>query len=216
MLNSIQNGDWSNSVPGRQIPKGSLLKHWPNSCDEEVFAIIFRASNGKLLKKIKYIKTEQINLREWQKWWQLLILYINIATLQCYAWESRMYSNNYQALNSMGTGYNCIHMWRVALCTDADILGNSNNLLYHYKFGICIHQKYQYDISQLCIPRWQDAVYNINQICQGYSLMRKPSKCVCVYLCRYQLKFSIVTNVVSNIYRTTNEFFPNTIIYLTR
>ena len=29
----------------------SLLKRWLNSSDEEVFAIIFRASDGKLLKK---------------------------------------------------------------------------------------------------------------------------------------------------------------------
>ena len=37
--------------------------------------------------------------------------------------------------------------------THVDILHNSINLLYPYKFGICIYQKYQYDISQLCMPR---------------------------------------------------------------
>ena len=69
-----------------------LLKRWLNSSDGEVFAIIFWASDGKLLKNIKSIKTAQINLREWQRWQQLLILYINIVTLWCYSWESRMYS----------------------------------------------------------------------------------------------------------------------------
>ena len=36
---------------------------------------------GSYLKKIKYIKTAHIYLREWQKWQQLLIQYINIVTL---------------------------------------------------------------------------------------------------------------------------------------
>ena len=77
--------------------------NWLNSSDE-VFSIIFWASDGKLLKNkiIQYIKTAQINLREWQKLQQLLILYINIGTLWCYSWENWMYSNNYQALNSAG------------------------------------------------------------------------------------------------------------------
>ena len=29
MLNSILNGDWSNSVPGRQFPRGAALGHLP-------------------------------------------------------------------------------------------------------------------------------------------------------------------------------------------
>ena len=65
-----------------------------------------------------------------------------------------MYSNNYQALNSAGNGYNCIHTY---VRTHADILCNSNNVLYHYKFGICSYQKYKYDISQLCILGWLDS-----------------------------------------------------------
>ena len=59
---------------------------------------------------------------------------------------------------------------------------------------------------------YQGAVYNINQICQGYILIPKPLKC----LFMYQLKFAIVTNIVSNIYRNINKFLPITIIYFTR
>ena len=39
-----------------------------------------------------------------------------------------------------------------------------------------------------------------------------PLKC----LFMYQLQLAIVTNGISNIYRTTSKFLPNTIIYFTR
>ena len=40
---------------------------------------------------------------------------------------------------------------------------------------------------------------------------------ICLYaMGMYQLKFVIVTNIVSNIYRTFNKFLPNTIIYFNR
>ena len=73
--------------------------------------LFFEQVMGSFLKKIKYIKTAQMYLREWQKWQQLLIPYINIVTFWCYSWESRMYSNNYHVLNSVFNGYNCIHMY---------------------------------------------------------------------------------------------------------
>ena len=126
----------------------SLLKHWLNSSDEEVFAIIFWARDGKLLKKIKYIKTEQIYLREWQKWQQLLIVYINIVTVWCYSWESQMYSNNYQALNIAGNSYSCIHTCArmLTFCVTAIIYYiiinlshafiKSTNMIYHN----CVYQ----------------------------------------------------------------------------
>ena len=93
----------------------SFLKRWLNSSEEKVFTIIFRTSDGKLLKKVKYIKTSRINLREWPKWQQLLMQYINIVTLWCYSWESRMHSNNYEALNSTRNGYNSIHTYACIL-----------------------------------------------------------------------------------------------------
>ena len=77
--------------------------------------LFFEQVMGSYLKKIKYIKTAQINLREWQKWHLLLILYINIVTLWCYSWESWMYSINYQALNSSGNCYNCKHTYACML-----------------------------------------------------------------------------------------------------
>ena len=132
--------------------------------------LFFEQAMGSYLKKIKYIKTAQINLREWQKLQQVLILYVNIVTLWCYSWESRKYSNNYQALNSAGNLQLHTHV-----LTHADILCNSNILLYHYKLGICIYQKYQYDISQVYSKVMST---NINQTCQGSILIPKPVKCL--------------------------------------
>ena len=57
-----------------------------------------------------------------------------------------MYSHNYHTLNSAGD----VSHVRVHAKL---LLWNSNNLLYHYKFVMRIYQKYEYDISQLCIPR---------------------------------------------------------------
>ena len=127
----------------------SLLKRVQTQVMKKNLQLFLEQAMGSYLKK-KYIKTAQINLREWQKWQQLLILYTNIVTLWCYPRENRMYSINSQASNSAENGYNCIHTYARM---HADILGNSNNLLYHYKFGISIYQKYQCDISQLSIPR---------------------------------------------------------------
>ena len=39
------------------------------------------------------------------------MVYINILTHRCYPSESRMYAENYQALNSAGNDYNCTHMY---------------------------------------------------------------------------------------------------------
>ena len=71
---------------------------------------------------------------EWQKWWQLLILYINIVTLWYYPWENQMYSNDFQALNSAGNGYNCIHTYSCMLifCVAAIIYYIIVNLAYAF------------------------------------------------------------------------------------
>ena len=58
---------------------------------------------------------------------------------------------------------------------------------------------------------YQGAVYNINQICQWHILFPQPLKCLFIY----QLKIAIiVTNIVSNIYRTINKFSPNSLFIL--
>ena len=59
---------------------------------------------------------------------------------------------------------------------------------------------------------YQGTVYNINQIRQGHILIPKSLKCLFIN----QLTFVIVTNIVSNIYRTSNKFLPNTIIYFNK
>ena len=127
---------------------------------------IFWGTDGKLLKKTKYGKTWQINLREWQKWQQLFILYISIVTLWCYSYKSWIYSNNYQSLNSAGNGYNCIHMYAYMLtfCVTA-IYYIINSAYAFFKSTNMIYQN--------CV--YQGAVYNINQICQGLILIRVPS-----------------------------------------
>ena len=120
------------------------------------------------------MKTAQINLREWQKWRQLLTLCINLVTLWCYPRESRMYFNKYQTLNSAGNDNNFIHSYACMLtfCVTAIIYYiilnsayafiKSTNLIYHN----CVYQS---------------AVYNISQICQGHILI--PKNLNCVYLC---------------------------------
>ena len=133
--------------------------------------LFFEQVMGSYFKN-KYIKTAQINLREWQKWQQLLILYINIVTLWCYSWESRIYSNNYIALTSMGN-----LQLHTNVRTHADILCNSINLLY-YKFGICIYQKYQHDTYITTVYTKVVSTININQIWQGHILIPKPLKCL--------------------------------------
>ena len=120
--------------------------------------LFFEQAMGSYLNK--YIKTAQINLREWQKWQQLLILYINIVTLWCYSWESRMYSNNYQAMNSAGNVYNCIHTYArmLTFCVTAII------------YYIIIYSAYAFIKSTNMIYHncvYQGAVNNINQICKG-------------------------------------------------
>ena len=115
-----------------------------------------------------------------------------------------MYSNNYQVLNSAGDDYNCIHTYErmLTFCVteiiyyiiinSANKFGKSTNKIYHN----CVYQ---------------GAVYDINQICKAH-FNPKPLKCL--YMC--QLKFAIVTYIVSNIYRTINKSLPNPIIYVTR
>ena len=139
---------------------------------------------------------------EWQTWRQLLMLYINIVTLRYYHWENRMYSNNFQALNSSDNGYNCIH-------TYARIVTFSVAAIIYYAI---INSAYAFikttnTIYHNCV--YQGDVYYINQICQRHILITKPLKCLLLY----QLKFAIVTNIVSIIYRNINKFLPNTIIY---
>ena len=141
-------------------------------------------------------------MREWPKWQQLLIIYINIVSLQCYPWESQIYSNNYQALSSSGNSYNCIHTYACMLTfcvteiiyyiiNSSHAFIKSTNMIYHN----CLHQ---------------GGVYNINQICQWHILIPKPLKCVFMH----QLKFAIITYIVSNIYRNINKFLPNKYRYL--
>ena len=134
-------------------------------------------------------------MKEWHKLPRLWILYINILTHRSYPWESRSVFQNYQTLNSAGNGCNFTHKH---VCTYADILNNSNNLLYDYKFCKSIYQKYIY----------HNCVYNINQICQEHIFIPKPLKCQFMYT-NYSLR------LVSNIYRTINKFLPNTIIDFT-
>ena len=106
-----------------------------------------------------------------------------------------MYSHNYHTLNSAGDGHNCIHTYARE---HADILCNSNNLIYHYKFVICIYQKYEYDMSQLCIPRWCLLYYSNMPRAHFNPNAFEVSK----------------TNIVLNIYTNVNKFLPNTIIFL--
>ena len=65
-------------------------------------------------------------------------VYINIVTLWSYSWESQIYSNNYEALNSGGNCYNCIHTYArmLTFCVTEIICYIIINSAYH-----------QYDIT---------------------------------------------------------------------
>ena len=85
-----------------------------------------------------------------------------------------MYSNNYQALNSAGNGYNCLHMYTrmLTFCVTAIIYYIIINSAYAFiKMKNMIYNNYVY----------QDTVYNIDQICQGHILITKSLKCVLMY-----------------------------------
>ena len=87
-----------------------------------------------------------------------IILYINTVPLWCYSWESRMYSNDHQALNSAGNGYNCIHTYaRMLTFCVTGIIYNIINMAYTFIKSTNM-------IYHNCV--YQGAVYNINQICQ--------------------------------------------------
>ena len=82
-----------------------------------------------------------------------------------------MYSNNYQALNSAGNGYNCTHKYArmLTFCVTAIIYYIIMNSAY-------VFIKSANMIYHNCV--YQGAVYNINQICLGHILMQKPLKCL--------------------------------------
>ena len=154
---------------------------------------------GSHLKKIKYIKTTQMYLREWQKWQELLVLYINIITFWCYSWESRMHSNNYQVLHSAGNGCNYIHMYArmLTFCVTAIIYYIIINSAYAF-----IKSTNMIIISQLCIPRCCLQYYsNMPRAHFDPKAFEMP-----------RIKF----NIVSYIYGNINKFLPNTIKYFTR
>ena len=128
-----------------------------------------------------------------------IILYINIVTLWCYSWESRMYSNNYQAFNSARNGYNCIHTYArmLTFCV--------TEIMYY----IIINSSYAFIkstnmIYHNCVCQVLPAVYKIYQITNG------------TFWSRSLWSVYNKINIVSNIYRNINKFFPNTIIYFTR
>ena len=138
----------------------------------------------------KKMKTAKLNLREWQKCPRLLIVYINILTHRHFLEKAE-----------------CIPittiLWiarKTVIITYARVLTfcNSNNLLYQYKFVICIYQKYHYDISQLCITRW--CLLYLSNVPRSHF---NPNA------------FEVsITNTVWNIYRNANKFLPKTIIFL--
>ena len=99
-----------------------------------------------------------------------------------------MYSNNYQALNSAGNGYNCVltYVRILTFCVTAIIYYIIVNLA--YAFIKSKNMIYHYSV-------YQGPVHNIDQLCQGHSLIPEFLKCAIMY----QLKFMIVTNIVSNI-----------------
>ena len=51
MLNSVFNGDWSNSVPGRQIPEGAVADEAIGGCavDDVAMPIFARLTKRKIL-----------------------------------------------------------------------------------------------------------------------------------------------------------------------
>ena len=92
-----------------------------------------------------------------RKSWYIII--INIVTLWYFSWEIRMYSNNYQNLNSAGNRCNCIH-------TYARMLTFCGSAIIYY---IIINSAYAFIKSTNMIYRncvYWGAVYNVNQICQ--------------------------------------------------
>ena len=120
---------------------------------------------------------------------------VNMVTLWCYSWESRMYYNKYQALNSAGKGYNCIHTyaWMLTFCVTAIIYYiiinsayapiKSTNMIYHN----CVYQgclKYQ---SNMPRAHFDPKAFEVS-----------------------------ITNIISNVKKNINKFLPNTIIYFTR
>ena len=124
--------------------------------------LFFEQAMGSYLKTIKQIKTAHIYLREWQKWQQLLIQYINIVTLLYHSCESRMYSNNYQALNSAGNGYNCIHTYArmLTFCVTAIIYYIIINSSYAFiKSTNMIYHNYVYQVLS--------TIYKICQLAKG-------------------------------------------------
>ena len=83
LLKRLPNSSDQEYLQLKRLPNSSdqeylQLKRLPNSSDQEYLQFFSEQAMGSYSKK--YIKTEQINLREWQQWQQKLILYINITT----------------------------------------------------------------------------------------------------------------------------------------
>ena len=71
MLNSVLNGDWSNSVPGRQFPKVPVSGCY--SVTDKILGEIYKwmASSEVCMEKIKMAMNKVMEKGIIPKWWKI-------------------------------------------------------------------------------------------------------------------------------------------------